>query len=399
MKTLLFVDDEPRVLQGLQRQLRPMHNEWDMNFVDDGRKALEFMAARPVDIVVTDMMMPGMDGSQLLAEVLKRHPQTVRIVLSGHAEREAVLRLVGPAHQYLSKPCDADELRKAIARALSLRDLLGNERLKQLATRVKNLPTLPALQNQLAGELRKESPSMERVAEIVSRDIGMTAKMLQLVNSAFFGLAQPISNPLDAVIYLGLNTVRALALSVGIFSQYDEKVCRLFSLDLLARHSWTTGVLARGVAHMERQDAKIMDQCFLAGMLHDVGQLVLAAGLHEEYSEAIARAGRENLTIWQAEQEFFGASHAAVGAYLLALWALPNPIIEAVAMHHEPARCATLELSPAVVVHVADVFAHELSGINTEVPPPKLDTDHLAKLGLAGRIEAWRAGCQELIAV
>jgi len=191
MKTLLFVDDEPRVLQGLQRQLRPMHHEWDMHFVDDGRKALEFMAAHPVDIVVTDMMMPGMDGSQLLAEVLKRHPQTVRIVLSGHAEREAVLRLVGPAHQYLSKPCDADELRRAIARALSLRDLLGNERLKQLATRVKNLPTLPALQNQLADELRKESPSMERVAEIVSRDIGMTAKMLQLVNSAFFGLAQP----------------------------------------------------------------------------------------------------------------------------------------------------------------------------------------------------------------
>ena len=363
MKTLLFVDDEPKVLQGLQRQLRPMHNEWDMHFVDDGRKALEFMATRPVDIVVTHMMMPGMDGSQLLAEVLKRHPQTVRIVLSGHAEREAVLRLVGPAHQYLSKPCDADELRKAIARALSLRDLLGNERLKQLATRVKNLPTLPALQNQLAGELRKESPSMERVA----------------------------------VIYLGLNTVRALALSVGIFSQYDEKLCRLFSLDLLARHSWTTGVLARGVAHMERQDAKMLDQCFLAGMLHDVGQLILAAGLHEEYSDVIARAGRQNLTTWQAEQECFGASHAAVGAYLLALWALPNPIIEAVGLHHEPARCATPEFSPAVIVHVADVFAHEFSGINTEVPPPTLDTGHLAKLGLAGRIEAWRAGCQELI--
>ena len=145
MKTLLFVDDEPKVLQGLQRQLRPMRLEWDMNFVESGHKALDFMAAHPVDIVVSDMMMPGMDGSQLLGEVLKRHPQTVRIILSGHAEREAVLRLVGPAHQYLSKPCDAEELRSAIARASPLRDLLGNERLKQLATRIKNLPTLPAL--------------------------------------------------------------------------------------------------------------------------------------------------------------------------------------------------------------------------------------------------------------
>ena len=149
MKTLLFVDDEPKVLQGLQRQLRPMRNDWNMNFIEGGEKALAFMAANPVDIVISDMMMPVMDGSQLLTEVVKRHPRTVRIILSGHAEREAVLRLVGPAHQYLSKPCDADELRKAIARAFALRDLLGNERLKQLTTRIKNLPTLPALQNQL----------------------------------------------------------------------------------------------------------------------------------------------------------------------------------------------------------------------------------------------------------
>src|SRR5579863_1343288 len=120
MKTLLFVDDEPKLLQGLQRQLRPMREEWDMHFVESGNSALEFMSGRPVDIIVSDMMMPGMDGSQLLAEVAKKHPQTVRIVLSGQAEREAVLRLVGPAHQFLSKPCEADELRKAVSRAFAL---------------------------------------------------------------------------------------------------------------------------------------------------------------------------------------------------------------------------------------------------------------------------------------
>ena len=96
MKVLLFVDDETRVLQGLQRQLRNMRDEWDMNFLDGGRKALEFMATRRVDVLVSDMMMPEMDGAELLTEVSKRHPNTVRIILSGHAEREAVLRLVGP---------------------------------------------------------------------------------------------------------------------------------------------------------------------------------------------------------------------------------------------------------------------------------------------------------------
>jgi HD-like signal output (HDOD) protein len=397
MKTLLFVDDEPMVLQGLQRQLRPMHKEWDMNFTDGGVKALEIMATHPVDIVISDMMMPGMDGSQLLTEVVKRHPQTVRIILSGHAEREAVLRLVGPAHQYLSKPCEADELRRAITGAFALRDLLGNERLKQLTTRIKNLPILPALQNQLTEELLKDSPSIEHVVEIISRDIGMTAKILQLVNSAFFGLAQPISNAREAALYLGLNTIRSLALSVGVFSQYDQKNCKSFSLDALAQHSWRTGVLARHVAKLERKDGKVPEQCFLAGLLHDIGQLVLAFGLNEEYSEVITKSVKENLPVWQVEQEFLGATHAGVGAYLLALWGLPNPIIEAVALHHQPAQCSEPAFSAAIAAHVADVFAHEFSGTTTEGPAPQLDMAYLTTLGFAGRIETWRAGCQEIL--
>jgi len=399
MKTLLFVDDEPKVLRGLQRQLWPMCNEWNMHFAESGQKALDFMAAQPVDIVVSDMMMPGMDGAQLLSEVVRRHPQTVRLILSGHAEREAVLRLVGPAHQYLSKPCNADELRRAIVRAFALRDLLGNDRLKQLTTRIKNLPTLPAIQNQLEQELRKDSPSLERVGEIISRDIAMTAKILQLVNSAFFGLAQSIGNPTEAVLYLGLNTIRALALSAGIFSQYDQKICRDFSLDALAQHSWTTGVMARKLAQSERQDAKTLDQCFLAGLLHDVGQLVLAFGLNEEYTAVIVRAKDQNLPMCQVEQEMFGANHANVGAYLLALWGLPNPIIEAVALHHHPAQCAAPEFSPVIALHTADVFAHEFSKTNTEVPPPQLDTDCLTRTGFGERIESWREICRETIEI
>jgi HD-like signal output (HDOD) protein len=350
-----------------------------------------------VDIIVSDMLMPAMDGSQLLTEVVKRHPQTVRIILSGHASSEAVLRLVGPAHQYLSKPCDPDELRRAITDAFGLRELLGNARLKQLTARIKNLPALPSMQNEFTLELRKESPSVERVGEIISHDIGMTAKILQLVNSAFFGLPQPVNHPTEAVAYLGLNTIRALALSVEIFSQYDQKICQAFSLEELANHSWMTGVMARSVAHCERQDLKILDQCFLAGLLHDIGQLILAFGLHEEYSEVIARAKAQNLQVWQVEQEFFGATHAEVGAYLLGLWGLPNPIIEAVAAHHQLARSSPVGFSPAIAVHAADVFAHEYSRVKTELPLPQFDLVPLTKLGFGDRLEAWRAECRELI--
>ncbi len=149
---MLFVDDEPRVLQGLQRQLRGMRHEWDMHFVDSGAKALEFMGRTPVQVIVSDMMMAGMDGAQLLAHVVVRHPDTVRLVLSGHADREAVLRLVGPAHQYLSKPCNPDELRAALQRSLSLRGLLSNQKLKRVVSRISCLPSLPSLHAGLAAE-------------------------------------------------------------------------------------------------------------------------------------------------------------------------------------------------------------------------------------------------------
>ena len=211
---------------------------------------------------------------------------------------------------------------------------------------------------------------MECVGEIISRDIARTAKILQLVNSAFFGVAQPINNPVEAAIYLGLNTIHSLVLSAEFFSQYDQKNCRAFLLETLAQHSWLTGGLARRVAQEERQDIKIIEQCFLAGLLHDVGQLILASGLPEEYAGVLAKSRDQNLPVGEVEQEFFGATHAEVGAYLLALWGLSNPITEAVALHHQPARCATPEFSPAVAVHAANVFAHEISPAHAGATPP-----------------------------
>lgn len=391
MKTLLFVDDDNKVLQGLQRQLHSMRHEWNMNFVDGGAKALAILAANPVDVIVSDMMMPGMDGAELLTEVSKRHPNTVRLVLSGHAEREAILRLVGPAHQYLSKPCDAEELRLAVARSFALRDLLSSEQLKELATRVKTLPTLPALYQQLTGELRKEDASIEIIGEIISRDIGMTTKILQLVNSAFFGLPQPISSASDAVMYLGLSTVRSLVLSLQVFSQFEDPPVRGFSLAALANHCWVTAVLARRIAGAQRADIKIVDQCFLAGLLHDVGRIILAAGLPERYARVWHEAPQRHIPVWQAEKIEFGATHAEVGAYLLALWGLPNPVIEAVALQHCPSACLVQEFSPLIAVHVASAFAHERNGDAADTYC--MDLNYLAQTGLAGRLDDWREIC------
>jgi HD-like signal output (HDOD) protein/CheY-like chemotaxis protein len=393
MKTLLFVDDEPKVLQGLERQLHSMRGEWKLLFAESAAQALQRMAATRVDVVVTDMMMPGMDGAELLDQVMRLYPNAVRLVLSGHADQETVLRLVGPAHQYLSKPCNAEDLRAAITRTLALRDLLDSQLLRELVSRIPCLPSLPSLHNEITAELRKEDPSVERVSQIISRDIAMTGKILQLVNSAFFGLSHPVANVSEAVLYLGLTTVRALVFSVQIFSQFDGRAIKEFSLDDLSRHCWKTGVFARRIAQAEHGDAKIDDHCFLAGLLHDLGHLILATGLPEQYSPLLREARASGTSIVELEQKSFGATHAEVGAHLLGLWGLPMPVIEAVALHHQPSAGPAHGLSAAIVVRLADAFACGKLGVHPEPSAGTVDLCNLAAWGFGDSIERWRELC------
>jgi HD-like signal output (HDOD) protein len=246
---------------------------------------------------------------------------------------------------------------------------------------------------QLTDELNRPEPSLDRVAQIISRDIGMSTKILQLVNSAFFGLPHSVHSMTEAVTHLGLATVRSLAVTLQVFSQFDARSCEGFSLDSLANHSWVTAVAARRIAREERKNMSTLDQCFLAGLVHDVGKLVLATGSPDEYRQVLQAARSENRPDSEVEREAFGATHAEVGAYLLGLWGLPNPIIEAVAMHHDPGRCVVTDFSPLVAVHVAGSFVHDQLGAGNGSPHAPLDMDFLTRLGLNTRIESWRAVC------
>jgi HD-like signal output (HDOD) protein/ActR/RegA family two-component response regulator len=395
MKNVLFVDDEPKVLQGLERQLRSLRHEWSFHFAPSGPQALEFLAAAPVDVIVSDMMMPGMDGAELLTEVMRRFPRVVRLVLSGQSEREGILRLVGPAHQYLSKPCTAEELRAVIGRALALRDLLSDPSLRELVSGITSLPSVPALYAQLNEELRQAEPSISRIVEIVSKDAGMAAKLLQIVNSAFFGLPQRAADVAEAVQYLGLATLQALVLSAQAFSQVDAGTIRRFALADVEQHSWLTGLLARQIAQAEHCDTRTADQCFLAGLLHDAGHLVLAAALPGRYQRVLLAAQGSGRPVWEAERTEFGAGHAEVGAYLFGLWGLPDSVVEAVALHHRPADSPAGGFSPTLAVHVADALNHDHCRLESGPTGYRLDREYLGAQGLLERLEDWTKRWQE----
>jgi HD-like signal output (HDOD) protein len=389
-KRILFVDDEEFALRGLDRLLRSMQNEWEMEFVGSGDKALARMAEAPFDVIISDMRMSGMNGAELLNEVMRRHPKTVRLILSGYADRDLILKCVGSTHQYLAKPCDAKMLKMTVQRAAHLEDSLKSEALRLLVNRCSVLPSVPALYSEIIEVLQDPEADVDTVGAIVVKDVAMTAKILKLVNSAFFGMGNEISSPSEAVAYLGTDTIKSLILVTHAFSNTEIIKIKGFSMETLWAHSLEASTVAKAVAFYEGADRKFIEEAFVAGLLHDVGKLVFAFNLAEEYQQAIDLAKKEKLTMAAAERQIFGADHADVGGYLLGLWGLPVPVVEAIALHHRPDMTMLKSFSPLTAVHVGNAIVSAEHPSVSDLPPTEPDQNYLSMLGLNGNMRAWR---------
>lgn len=380
-KKILFVDDEPNVLDGLRRLLRDMRPEWEMEFAASGRQALDILGAKPFDVLVTDMRMPGMDGCQLLKKVKELHPQIIRIILSGYSDRDLILSSVGLAHQFLSKPCDREELKNAVAGACAMGELLEDEFLVKTVSSIESLPSLPSLYQEVVTEINSENGSLEKISEIISKDVGMSAKLLQLVNSAFFSLAARVNSIQRAVNLLGLETIKALILSAKIFSQFERPA--LPSVSTLWDHSLMTGMIARSIATQEDLGQNRIDEAFTAGLLHDIGQLILMDIMPGKYAK-IRKSGLDaGRPIWQAEESALGTTHAEVGAYLIGIWGLSGSLVETVAYHHCPSKSSSGSFGTLTAVHLADYAEHTTRG---ESGKEWLDIGYLEKLGISDRL-------------
>ena len=387
---ILFVDDEPNVLSGLKRALRPLRDRWSMEFVDNGEDALKRLGEAPFHVVVSDMRMPGMDGAQLLNEVLQRHPHVIRIVLSGYSDREMIMKSVGATHQFLNKPTDPDTLQKAIDNAIGLTALLNDEpALMPLIARIKTLPTIPRLYHDVRAELTADDPSIDRLATVIAGDPSMAAKVLQLVNSAFFGLRRQVTSLEQAVTLLGIENIKTLILTHQLFAEIGGTSLGSLCLESLWLHSLGVGTLAQKIARKEHAPSAIISAAMTAGMLHDVGKIILAANLTDQYDSVLELAAREEYDLHRVEYLEFGATHAGLGAYLLGIWGLPDTIVEAVAFHHDPCSHGQPEFSAVTAVHVANALVHD-SHQNDESAESLVDMEYLAALGVAAHLPAWK---------
>ncbi len=395
-RRILFVDDEPMVLMGLQRTLRKMRQDWDMTFVSSGREALDVLDKKPMDVIVSDLRMPEMDGGRLLAEVKKLHPQIVRIILSGQLDQEMTLKSVQLAHQSLSKPCDAKVLKQTLGKLFALRDFLSDKSIKSIIAQIDSLPSLPSIYTEIVSEMQSDDPAIEKVGQIISKDLSMTAKILQMVNSAFFGLFQKISSPEQAVKMLGLETIKALVLSVKIFSEFNQNSYSWFKIGDLFNPSLAVSAYASTILKKENQDLALINNAMMAGLLHDLGKLILATNFEKSYREVLAAEQGTGKNLLDLEYDVFGTSHAEIGAYLMGLWRFEKTIIEAIAFHHLPVKSMTQNLGLLTAVHVANALNHEAQSPSGENIESHYDIEYLDKLDIRDRIPQWRQICDEL---
>lgn len=391
---ILFVDDEETVLRLLQRTVASMGAGWETACATSGEAALALLEQQSFEIVVSDMRMPGMSGGQLLNEIMRRHPGTVRIMMSGYADEAHVLKCVGATHQFLAKPFDLGALKVRLARIRSLKARLPNAEIKKLLAQRDHLPSIPSVYHQMLEALQSPDCPTQRLGEIVATDPGLTAKLLQLVNSAFFGAAREVSSAEEAVMILGVGIVRALALSVHVFSAFERVAAPDWSVEQLWHHSLRVGRLARKLVEVEEAGEELWEPAFTAGVLHDIGKLLLADSLSDTYLTLHSRALKEGRPLIELEREAFGVTHAEVGAYLLDLWGLPTSLVEAVAFHHEPGKTLEPRFSSLTAIHVANAF--DTAATATEGLDSLLDTAYLDQLILRDRLDVWRASLSAL---
>ncbi len=392
MLRVLFVDDEAHILRGLRRSMMSMGEEWDMTFCSSGAEALALMQQEPAfDVVVSDMRMPGMDGAEFLGTVRQRHPETIRVILSGYADAESILRTVGPAHIYLAKPCDAETLHAAISRPIALKRLLSTPSLRAVLAGLSNLPSLPDLVMKVDKELRSPQCSAKSIATLIDRDVAMTAELLRLTNSAYFSVASPVTTTLQAVRTIGLETIQALVLQIGIFRQFSGSPSVAPLLEALTGYCLGTANLAETIASSMGADQATAKAAHCAAMLSRIGILVLLDAYPEDYARILAQPPAGS-SLYQAEEQAFGANHALIGAYLLGLWGFTPPLVEAVAFAGTPSTSLGHDNTILTALHAAIALGPPLPAVFPAAiqVPNRLDMAYLVEARKDGQISRWR---------
>ena len=365
-------------------------DEFKVETASGGEEALGLVERSSFDVVVSDLTMPKMTGVEFLTEVAKRSPSSARIVVSGFVDEVSIAKCCMVGHRYFIKPFDPISLTHLIQNLSRAKKPPMNKKVHEIIGKIGALPCPSEIFLELSSALNSSASSIHDISDIVSRDPALTAKALQIVNSAQFGSARRITSIMEAVQMIGLDLVRAIAGGLQIFKFYDSEKYPGMHLGELWKHSLKVAFVARTLSELEGLPVRMCSEAFTIGLLHDVGKLILATNAPDEFRIVSEKAKQENKPPHEVEIELFGSSHAQIGAYLLRLWGLPDSIVTAVESHHSVTRSDYKMFSPFFMLHMAQCLTRPAEEL------PDWHNQFAAEFGLTEKLESWRESIRAL---
>ncbi len=359
MKRVLFVDDNESVIQLYRKAFSRKTDEWQCFYAIDVMDAIDILAFAQIDIVITDLDMPLYNGAQLLTYVQEHKPGITRIVFSGSHNMKQNMKTVNCAHRFIAKPNTIADIEEVVEKIYYLYRTLIDSKTRTIISGIQNLPALPSVYLNLIDEFSNPNYSIKTIAELISSDVGLTVGILKMVNSAYFGMNEPVSSATQAVTLLGGELVKGLILTAHLsrtFTTEEQK----FSIEKWEDHSLLTGVFCRAIAEYENMSPEHVEIAFVSGILHDVGRIILATSFPEKYHRVLSISKATKRPLEEIEKSVIGATHSAVGAFLLGLWGLPDIIVETTATHHHPDLFHGAGEEFVRILHLADLFTYEM---------------------------------------
>ena len=389
-KRICFAGFPQEELTPLKQSMSRISSTWEGVFVPDGEAALAALRQGDIHAVVANMDAEGMDGAELLQKTGEINAGVLRFVVSDAANQEHIINCIGGTHQFIARPFNANALIATLQRSFALDAWLSTDQLRALVLRLRRLPSLPSTYFEVLKQVESPHSNMNDIGRVIARDPAATVRLLQMVNSAALALSEKITDPVQAVGLLGVETVKSLTLCLQVFTQTDELRQAGISPEQLWNHSLAVAKAASKLTFIQTRDAEMANEAFTAGLLHDVGRIVLATNIPKEYGQVVEAARKNSKPLYEEELAAFGVTHAQVGGYLLGVWGMPAALVEAATLHHEPSRSSWGDFSILTATHFANVYVHEKEGTQDGLPLPQIDMAHLQAVGLENKIDDWR---------
>ncbi|MBN2796491.1 MAG: HDOD domain-containing protein [Clostridia bacterium] len=350
MKRILFVDDEKYILRNIKKLLK--NEPYESLIASSGKEALEILSKETVDVIVADSRMPQMDGAALLEEVKAKYPKIIRVALCGFTESRIIQKLVekNVAKLYLFKPWDDYEFKLNLNGILDMKYMMMNQYLLDLIDKLEALPSLPKIYYDIS-ELIDRGADISEVSKIVEKDQAIASKVLKLANSAFYGRKTGDLN--QAIMGIGLNNLKNIVLSTSLFSGPQEL---MNEIEVLWQHAVNTNRLTHMI-YDQLLDKKMPSIYGSAGLLHDIGKLILHLFYQNTYQKVLDHARNMERSLVECEMEYFNITHQDLGAYLLNWWELPYAYVEAAMFHHRPSDSRVINYELVAVTHLSNYYS------------------------------------------